>query len=163
MSELTVRNADVSDLQRILQIYEQARSYMAANGNPSQWGESYPPLALLEQDIEDRQLFVIEDSGRVHGVFAFIIGEDESYRVIGQGRWLSDSLYGTIHRIAGDGEVHGIMNAAVAFCLGKINHLRIDTHEDNKTMRRLIQRCGFNQCGIIFVEDGTPRIAYERL
>lgn len=136
---------------------------MASHGNETQWGGAYPPGSLIAEDIEKRRLFVVESGGRVRGVFAFIIGPDDSYAVIEDGSWLSDGEYGTIHRIAGDGESHGTVGAAVDFCSGRIGHLRIDTHESNAVMRRLIERNGFERRGIIHVADGSPRIAYERL
>ena len=53
--------------------------------------------------------------------------------------------------------------AAVAFAAGRCPHLRIDTHADNRPMRNHIAGAGFVYCGIIRVEDGSPRLAYERL
>ena len=41
--------------------------------------------------------------------------------------------------------------------------IRIDTHEDNKPMRRFLEKCGFKFCGIIYLEDGSKRLAYEKL
>ena len=93
-------------------------------------------------------------------MFAFILGDDPTYARI-EGAWKSDASYGTIHRIASDGEVKGIFAAAIAFCKTRSAHLRIDTHADNKTMRHAIEKAGFKECGIIRVADGTPRIAYE--
>ena len=29
-------------------------------------------------------------------------------------------------------------------------------------MRHLLEKNGFKECGIIYVEDGTPRIAFQR-
>ena len=39
--------------------------------------------------------------------------------------------------------------------------IRSDTHADNKTMQHLIEADGFTRCGIIYIADGTPRIAYQ--
>ena len=47
------------------------------------------------------------------------------------------------------------------FCLGLCGNIRIDTHRDNRTMRHLIEKSGFARCGLIHVEDGSPRIAYQ--
>ncbi len=136
---------------------------MAESGNPGQWGTHFPPEDLLRADIEEGRLYVVEAGRRVHGVFAFIVGSDETYAVIEDGGWLSGGAYGTIHHVASDGEVPGIFGAVVSFCWGKKNHLRIDTHEKNAVMRHLIEKNGFLRCGIIHVADGTPRIAYERI
>ena len=41
--------------------------------------------------------------------------------------------------------------------------LRADTHADNKIMQHLLEKNGFARRGIIHVEDGTPRVAYQKL
>lgn len=155
----TVRQATEQDLARIEEIYAAARAFMAANGNPNQWGTHNPPHAQLVQDIEEGKLYVITDGETIHGVFFFWIGEDPTYSEI-NGAWHSDSPYGTIHRIAGDGS-GGILRTAVAFAKQHIGHLRIDTHEDNRVMQGAIQKAGFQRCGIIHIADGSPRIAYD--
>lgn len=158
-----IRSAEKNDLNDIMQIYSAAREFMAKNGNPNQWGKAFPAKELVVSDIENGRLFVIEENGSVHGVFAFIIGNDPTYAVIENGSWLSDAEYGAIHRVASDGKIHGVLSAAVRFCLSKIPHLRIDTHKDNKVMQRQILKNGFTERGTIYTDDGSPRIAYERL
>ena len=158
-----IRNADFNDMDSILRIYSYAREFMRENGNPNQWDDNFPPLSIIEDDIVKKQLFVYDDCGGIHGVFAFIIGDDETYAHIEQGEWLSCGKYGTIHRIATDGTIHGFLRQTVMFCENRIPHLRIDTHEDNVIMRHLIVECGFRQCGIIRVRGGSPRIAYEKI
>lgn len=158
-----IRNAILADLGPIQAVYAKARRFMEENGNPTQWAGGYPPEEMLRADIARGELFVLEEEGSVRGVFAFIIGQDPTYLYIEDGSWLSDSTYGTIHRIAGDGSTRGVLKKAVAFCEGQISHLRIDTHHDNHVMRRLIPKCGFQECGIIYQPDGSARFAYERI
>lgn len=158
-----IRSAEKNDLNAIMQIYSVAREFMEENGNPNQWGKIFPPRELIADDIEKGRLFVIEENGSIHGVFAFIIGNDPTYAVIENGSWLTETEYGAIHRVASDGKIHGVLSAAVGFCLTKISHLRIDTHKDNRVMQRQILKNGFTECGTIYTEDGSPRIAYERL
>ena len=43
------RGAVRGDLPQILQIYAHAREAMAASGNPTQWGDNFPPQELLEE------------------------------------------------------------------------------------------------------------------
>ena len=135
-----IRPAVAEDLPAVCAIYASARRFMAENGNPTQWGTHFPPQALLQEDIVAKRLYIIEQDGQPHGVFAFIIGADPSYAVIQNGAWLSDTTYGTIHRIAGDGRVHGLLTAAVNYAAGQIRHLRIDTHENNRIMQHLIEK-----------------------
>ena len=157
-----IRNAWREDLPRIEEIYAYARRFMAEHGNPNQWGKTNPPVAQLKRDIENRLLFVITDEENIHGVFYFYIGEDPTYEYIEGGAWASDTTYGTVHRIAGDGS-GGILKGAVEFCGNKIDHLRIDTHQDNGVMQRAVEKLGFTRRGIIYIADGSPRIAYDRI
>ena len=90
-----VRAAREQDLPRILTIYNVARRYMRAHGNTAQWVNGYPSEELLRQDLAAGQLYVLEDGGGVYAVFAFILGEDPTYRRI-RGAWRDDSPYGTI-------------------------------------------------------------------
>lgn len=159
---VNIRYASDGDLDRLREIYDHAREYMASYGNADQWKAGYPPREILAEDIKKQQLYVVEENGRVHGVFAFIIGADPTYSYIENGKWRDDSEYGTIHRIASDGEVKGIFQKVLDYC-GSINkHIRIDTHENNAVMRHLILKNGFTECGIIYLDNGEPRIAYEK-
>lgn len=160
--EYLVRKASKEDLERIEEIYAYARDFMASTGNPNQWGSTNPPRHQLEQDILDESLFVITEGSNIHGVFYFFIGNDPTYEKIYDGTWRCDAPYGTIHRIAGDGS-GGILRTAVEFGKQQIDHLRIDTHEDNKIMQNAVVKQGFQRRGIIYISDGSPRIAYDLL
>ena len=39
----------------------------------------------------------------------------------------------------------------------------VDDGRYNKVMQHLLESEGFTRCGIIHMEDGTPRIAYQRM
>ena len=162
MKNLSVRPATLQDLSRILEIYNIAKAFMRANGNPTQWGGNYPQPELLEDDIAAGHLFVVEEKRTVHGVFAFILGDDPTYTVIENGSWRSTTPYGTIHRIASDG-TGGILFTALTYAATKSNHLRIDTHHDNTPMQHLVEKYGFSHRGIIYTDDGSPRLAYDRI
>lgn len=159
---MKIRKAIVSDLQAVSRIYEQARRFMAESGNPGQWGDSHPPLELLIEDIAEDRLYVCEEGWDILGVFAYIRGEDPTYAVIEDGSWHSDEPYGTLHRVAGAPGTSGILRAAVDFAMENMPYVRIDTHENNIPMRNAVEKCGFRKCGRIYVDDGSPRIAYDR-
>lgn len=170
-----IRLAEMADFPQILTIYRKAREFMKENGNPSQWGDTFPREEVLRNDIEEKKhLYVItrgeKDAEIIAGVFALIIGPDPTYAVIkpcegdppeNTGFWLDESLYGTIHRLASGGRANGIFAEAIAYSRRQIAHLRIDTHADNLIMQSLIARAGFSRRGIIYTDDGSPRIAYE--
>ena len=157
---IEIRKAMVSDIPDIMRVYEHARNFMIENGNPNQWGKDYPPQTIVAQDVESGRLNVMLSEGKVHGVFAFIIGADPSYATVQGGKWISDSPYGTLHRVASDGVIHGVLARALEYCITQINHVRIDTHSDNIPMRKAIEKSGFKRIGIVTVRN-SPRIAYE--
>lgn len=157
-----IRTATPGDLPALGPVYAAARRFMAENGNPTQWSDRYPLTEDLEEDIGKGQLYVWAPDGAVHGAFVLQLGEEANYREI-QGAWRSDTPYGTIHRVASDGTEPGLFAACMDFCRARVNHLRIDTHRDNGVMQHLILKHGFVPCGTIWVEDGTPRLAYEWL
>ena len=97
----------------------------------------------------------------VQGVFALMDGPDVTYAYIEDGAWLNDEPYVVIHRIASAEDAHGIMKCATDFCKSIAANVRIDTHHNNTIMQRQIEKNGFTKCGVIYVEDGSARIAYH--
>ena len=155
--------AKEEELSRILEIYDIAKAYMRESGNPNQWNGAYPDPELLREDIRKQRLYVIKKDGRIHGVFMLLLEEEPTYSYIEDGSWREgETPYGTIHRLAGDGEVKGLFAKCVAFCEGKVKYLRADTHFDNHTMQHLLEKNGFERRGIIYLKNGDSRIAYQK-
>ena len=158
---LNIRDAKMTDLDQIMKIYEYAQDYMIQSGNPTQWGHFYPTTELIENDIRQKVCKVIFDENGIHGVFALFEDADPTYACIEGGHWLNAEPYVTIHRIAGDGKTHGLFACAVEYCKSHYQNIRVDTHENNLTMQTVIEKNGFTKCGIIHIEDGSPRLAYH--
>ena len=98
---------------------------------------------------------------RIVAYFALLPSPEPTYDVI-DGAWLTDEPYGVIHRMASYPEVHGIFSTIINYAASRFAHLRIDTHRDNRIMQHLIEKHGFTYCGIIWLDDGSERLAYER-
>ncbi len=158
---MNIRKSTISDLDDILAIYEHARNEMIKNGNPTQWGKDKPTLKEIKEDIKNENSYVILEGGNIVGVFALLLGIDETYKVI-EGSWLNEEEYGAIHRVASNGKTKGILKACLDFCESKIDNIKIDTHKDNKIMQHLLSKYGYKICGTIYATDGTPRIAYQK-
>ena len=151
MSKFLIRPAKPEDILNLMAIFASARAFMKAAGNPNQWEDSYPSQSLIESDIASGNLYAVTADNEIHGVFALIAGIEPTYAKI-DGAWLNSQPYATLHRIAGDGNAHGIFEAAVAFAKASYRNVRIDTYKDNRVMRRLIEKHGFQYCGIINIE-----------
>ena len=164
---MRIRKSVPQDLDRIMEIYAYARQFMAQHGNPDQWGPTHwPPEALIRNDIADGCSYVCEnEAGKVIGTFFFVQGPDiePTYRKITDGKWLDDSPYGVVHRIASDGSEKGTGAFCINWAYDRCGHLRIDTHGANTVMQNLVRKLGFVHCGTIYVlEDNAPRLAYEK-
>ncbi len=164
---MEIRKSQLEDVPRIMEIYARARRFMAAHGNPHQWGPTnWPPEQLILRDIEQGRSYVCEDdAGRVVGTFSYAFGPDiePTYREIEGGAWRSEAPYGVVHRIATDGSVRGVGTYCLSWAFAHSGHLRVDTHGDNVVMQNLLAKLGFTPVGTIYVEeDDYPRIAYEK-
>ncbi len=164
---MQIRRAKESELPRLMEIYAYAREFMAAHGNPTQWGATnWPPESLIRQDIAAGKSYVCVEKERIVGVFFFQAGHqiDATYQVIENGSWIGNEDYGVVHRLAGDGSVKGIGKCCLDWAMEQCGHLRVDTHGDNQVLQNLLGTLGFTYCGIIHVEeDDAPRLAYEKV
>ena len=161
---MTIRPTTYADIEALQAIFDYARAQMAADGNPTQWGDGYPSREQLMSDIQRGVSYVIEHNGQPCATFVFIIGKDPTYAYIEDGNWLDDTLpYGTIHRIASNGQQSGIFPFVLNWCSAQCSNIRIDTHQANKRMIHLIEQAQFTRCGIIYTRDNSPRIAYQSL
>ena len=154
---MNIRKAVVSDFNRIMEIYAIAREYMKNSGNPNQWKDHYPEKNIVNKDIEDKISYVLEDNGHIFACFVFTKGYEKSYEL----NFPSDKEYGIIHRVASDGSERKIVSRIINFVKKEISLLRIDTHEDNKTMQKAVEKLGFKRLGIIQLDDRSFRILYE--
>lgn len=160
---MSIRKTQPEDLKRVLELYAIARDFMKKTGNPNQWGDSHPAESLIRQDIARGEGYVIEAEGEIEAAFMFRIGEDPTYRVIEDGEWIKEGLYGVIHRMASSGRKKGMTAECIQWCFDQCGNLRCDTHQDNKVMQHVLEKNGFSRCGIIYLENGDPRIAYQKV
>ena len=160
---MNIRRSLPSDIDEMMAIYASAREFMRASGNPNQWAGGYPSRELIESDIASGDSYVAEENGEIIATFFFKLGVDPTYVNIYEGKWLDDSDYGVIHRIAVKYHGRSIISGIFDFCFGISKSIRIDTHRDNIPMQRSLSKNGFTRCGIIYLLSGDERIAYQRI
>jgi len=176
----TIRLATINDLPNILKIYENARAFMKANGNESQWGLPSPGKKLWPSEesildkIDKKLQFICEaqkdNKKLIAATFAFTNGIPESaYASIYEGNWpeAEGSVpYGVIHCFASANVVKGSAKFCLDWALDQCGYLKIDTHPNNKPMRSLLEKTGFTYCGKILMpevqNDDILRIAFWR-
>lgn len=158
---MEIRKTKPEDIDRIMEIYAGARAFMRAHGNHSQWADGRPFRCDIEGDIAEGCSYVCVHDGSLVGTMRYAVGDDPTYNFI-EGKWLSKGSYAVVHRIASSGRVKGTGEFMLRWALEQHDDLRIDTHEDNYVMRNLLEKLGFTYCGVIYLSDGAPRLAYEK-
>ena len=165
-----IRTSELKDTQRVVEIYDMAKAGMKAMGI-DQWQDGYPNAESFEADIAEGISIVLENEGEVVGTAAAYIGHEHTYDEIFEGKWLTDNkIYGIIHRIAidptkrGAGLASSVMDYVYEMCKKEgITSMRCDTHKDNKIMQHTLEKNGYKYCGVIYLDNGDSRVAYEKL
>ena len=168
---MRVRRTQNTDVEVLMALFDEARGTIAALGI-DQWQNGYPSREVIEADITREQSFCVTDGERVVATFAVLLDGEPTYDRIFEGAWLTDDSrdYLAVHRVAiavamrGRGLAPMILEhvADRARAMGR-RSLRIDTHRGNVVMRRMLEKNGFVYCGIIYLENGDERVAYEKI
>jgi hypothetical protein len=162
-NSMHIRKAQPEDLDLLMEIFAAAKVFMAERGNSNQWIAGYPSRELIAQNIQDGNSYVCaDDAGEILATFFFKIAPDETYARIYDGQWLNDKPYGVVHRLAGSGKVKGISDFCLQWCFEQCGNIRVDTHKDNKVMQQALIRNGYTYCGIIYIKNGTQRLAFQK-
>ncbi len=159
--DLSIVTAGISDLNEIMVLIEHSRKLMIANGNPHQWPQGYPSKEMIVADLAQGDCKLIKYQDTAAGSFVVKVGPDPSYQEITDGHWQDNSPYIVIHRVTSNPKFRGIFKAIIAYCMKINRHIRIDTHRDNTIMQHLLKKHGFEYCGIIHIENGEERLAFE--
>lgn len=160
---MEIRKTQVEELDQVMDIYARARKFMAEHENPTQWGNNKPSREQVEQDILVGKSYVCVENRELVAVFYFAHEEDATYAKIYEGQWLNDEEYAVVHRIASAGLVKGVGSFCMNWACAQSQNVKIDTHKDNYVMQNMLKKCGFKHCGTIYLEDGEPRLAFQKV
>ncbi len=157
---MLIRKTLPEDLPLLDAIFDQCRAYMAKEGNPTQWDEKYPTSIVVADDIKQGHGYVcLNDEGQV--VASFALGDYEpEYDRLRDGAWHSAKPYIVVHRM-GALPNHGAGQFIFAWLMARYPHIRIDTHEANKTMRHILDKLGFQYTGVVSYEGYGDRICFD--
>ena len=169
MSLIFTRRAQNSDVDKIVQILQDAIAFLKERGS-TQWQSGYPSRETVKEDIKNNCAWVLTVDNEVAGYAAVVIGRDSNYAKI-DGEWNNDvDSYATIHRIAISSKFRGmhltqffLSNIISLTYAQEIHNFRIDTGEKNKIVQHIATSHNFIKRGIIQVDDpiNPDRLAYE--
>lgn len=163
------RNSVKSDVKEIMSIIKEAQNYFKEKCI-NQWQDGYPNEESIISDIEGKESYVLLENNKIIATAYLSFSGESDYDVIYDGKWRSEGKYAVVHRVAVLNEIKGNGIASKLFkniekiCLeSNINNIRIDTHRENKSMQRFLNKNGFEYCGVIYLKDKQERIAFEKI
>lgn len=167
---MVLRRGKETDCPAVEALYEEAKDFLRAQG-VDQWQDGYPNGEVFLEDVADGTAYVLEADSQVVATACLCLGTEPTYAAIYQGAWAVDAKeYAFLHRIAVSGSCKGQNVPALFF--GELERqarergltsLRGDTHRDNKIMQRVMEKNGLSHRGIIYLEDGGERLAFEKV
>lgn len=166
---MKVRPAKQSDIEEVMDCVKRLKKEYFERYEIPQWQGDYPSEATFVADMEAGRLFVMHMGDCLVGFVCVGFEPDPCYAVIENGSWKHDGEYAVVHRLGVNPDwqkmsMGGVlMSVADKLCEAKgVSAVRADTHEKNISMQKLLEKCGFERRGVIHLEDGAPRLAYEK-
>ena len=165
-----LRKAKSTELDEIMLIIEDGREFLRQQGI-NQWQHSSPDKETIKQDIKNQTSYVYEIDRNIVAT-AMLTNYDSDYEN-SPTLWSKCDNYLVIHcmatlkNIRNQGIGRQFLSAIVEFAKKEnIDYIRIDTHKDNKIMRKFLSNFGFVELGEIKLTmknnlDDKERIAYE--
>lgn len=161
------RPARQTDIDRIMELILQAKAHLKRNG-VDQWQKDYPDRASIQADTASHTGYVMTDGTTVAGYLCVSFDGEETYEHI-DGAWISSRDFAVIHRMAiddaykGRGLAGAMLEFAETLCLPRgIRSLKVDTDVKNHAMRHILEKSGYQYCGIIYF-DNSSKLAFEKL
>ena len=165
-----LRKTKKDELEFVMMIIEEGREFLKEQG-VNQWQYGSPSRDVIINDINAGISYIYEKSGELVAT-AMLTTLDEDYENYPT-FWSENSSYLAIHRLAtskqfrNQGIAREFLEAIYLFAKSQnIKYLRIDTHLDNKIMRKFLSGFGFEEKGVIkltmknILED-KERVGYE--
>ncbi|MBN1062541.1 GNAT family N-acetyltransferase [Clostridium botulinum] len=157
------------DIGNIMRIINEAQIYFKEQ-KINQWQNDYPNIETIKEDIKNDYSYVFLMDKQIVATVALSFDGEKTYDIIYDGKWISNNKYAVIHRMAvnnsrkGNGIATKILENAEKICLEKgVHSIKIDTHVENKAMQNLLKKNNFHYCGIIYLEDNSKRVAFEKI
>ena len=167
---MKLRKSQSQDIPAIMRIVKDAQELLASL-NIDQWQDGYPNIPRFELDIDNDESFLLIENEEIVATTMFTLGGEPTYNNI-DGKWITNesAKYGVIHRMAvradqrGKGHAKWLMkHFEDQLKVLEFDSMRIDTHRDNKGMQAMLKGLGYTYCGVIILESGSERLAFEKV
>ncbi len=162
-----IRHAKILEIPDILKLTKACTEEMI-NAGIYQWNQDYPSFKAFENDVNRKELYVLEEEEKIIGVIALTSLIDDEYLDI---NWLTpnnNNLY--IHRLAitpkyqGRGKAQILMGFAEDFARkNKYISIRLDTFSKNLRNQKFYEKRGYKKLGVVNFPNQSvhPFFCYE--
>lgn len=159
--------AKICDMPMIMQIISDAILKRKLEGS-DQWQDGYPNEAVIENDINSSNGYVLKHDDKILSYAAVMFQDDPAYNHI-DGKWLNNEPYVVIHRLAVS-QNQGLKGIGT-FTLQQIEKMvkestftsiKVDTNYDNLAMLSIFKKLHYTFCGIVSMRNGT-RKAFQKI
>jgi hypothetical protein len=166
---MELRKTEKSEIPAVMDIINDSIAGLKAAGI-DQWQKGYPNAKSIENDIEQGWAYVLVEGNEILATLALCFQPDPNYEKIYDGDWINLDPYAVIHRIAvkmsrkGEGLALIAMKHCDEICIqNHVYSIKVDTHRKNHSMQRMLNKAGYQYCGIIFLIDGAERFGLQKV
>lgn len=168
LSKETVRIATKNDIPFIMEGIAQAKMQLRSHQS-GQWQFGEPSEKTIQHDVELQQYWVLIFENVLIGGCALLFHET-AYDQLHKGQWLNNDPYGVIHRFYihpkyqqkafGIKLLHAIETKVLSLA---IHNVRIDTHERNIPMRKMLEKMHYQHVGEAWLFQAGMRFVYHKV
>ncbi|MFT4754054.1 MAG: putative GNAT superfamily acetyltransferase [Salibacteraceae bacterium] len=168
---MNIRLTKSPDLPAMMRIIQDAQIHLATQ-QIDQWQDGYPNESIIKNDIQSGNSYVIiNENSEIVATTMFTTAPESTYSSI-DGDWFIPvhQTYGVIHRLAISAKHRNQGIAKFVFNhfeneLSRNNHtsMKVDTHRGNKGMQHMLTSIGYKYCGVIYLNTGDERLAFEKV
>ena len=163
-----IRKPTKKDIPSIMEMINDAKAALRT-ARVDQWQDGYPNEEIIKDDIERGIGHLVVEGNIPVGYGALKFGKEPAYARIYKGKWQSEEPYAVISRLVTHRDykrkgVCGFMfnHFEMQCILNDTSWLRVDTHEKNAPMNKLIVKNGFTRSGAVYIRPKVERTAFEK-
>ena len=162
-----IRRTELADIASVMEVIADAQRRLRDSG-VDQWQDGYPTAEIIAADVAQVESYVYTIDNKIVATAVISFAGEITYTEI-DGKWMDDSPYVVIHRLAVRAGYERQCLAVKMFDFAHtlaaergITSARVDTHRDNSSMQSLLAGQGYKLCGEITLQSGAKRIAYQK-
>ena len=154
---MKIRNAETKDLGKIMSLISSCIEDMEGRGI-HQWDEIYPDEKTIINDMEKKQLYLLEEGNQICGIIALNEFQEPQYKTVD---WKFSGKSLVVHRLAIEpayqrsGCAKMLMDFAYKFAIEEdYENIRLDAFIKNPAAVGLYEKLGYRNAGTVTFRKG---------